>query len=113
MWVIAARLLGDWDVWVCMREVVLGKRLKLRHGSLCPGGAEVCLTLSGAPGRAWGSPGKRGQSGIETREQRSWRLGRLVPGGRGSGSCASLFPTPITHAARVPCRPRWQQRGVW
>ena len=60
-----------------------------------------------------GSPGKRGEPRIKAPGSSPGRSQRRVCGSPGAWSCASLFPAPITHAARVPSRPRWQQRRVW
>lgn len=60
-----------------------------------------------------GSPGKRGEPRIKAPGRSPGRSQRPVCCSPGAWSCASLFPAPITHAARVPRRPRWQQRRVW
>lgn len=59
-------------------------------------------------------PGSRGEPRIKSPGRSLGRSRKLVRGSPGAWSSASLFPAPITHAARVPRRrPRWQQRGVW
>lgn len=57
------------------------------------------------------SSGKREGSCIEA--PGSPGLGASEARLQSARSCAPLFPAPIIHAARVPSRPRWQQRGVW